>query len=286
LVFLHGLGATSRYWTCSRPRRPDAAYIDLFGFGGSPRPLVRYTLDRHLAMLRTVLSGQRVYVLVGHSLGAALALAYAARHPDDVDGLVLLGLPHDGSRRAAVRWLRQHPSGWITTNLAATAVACVATRRVLGPLLPQLLPNNPREIAEDLVAHNVLSSTTSLWDVLYGHDLAVDAAALPDHIVVHAVHGNQDTTAPITAVRTLAAARGWQFTELDGIGHHPWLDGPAACDRALADLATVNGRTDPRSSGRPTGDRPEGSPWPAGRHPPPAHDRELRTSLPLRGRPR
>lgn len=239
-VFLHGLGATSRYWTCTRPRRPDAAYIDLFGFGGSPRPLVRYTLDRHLAMLRTVLSGQRGYVLVGHSLGAALALAYAARHPDDVDGLVLLGLPHYGSRRAAVRWLRQHPSGWITTNLATTAVACVLTRRVLGPLLPRLLPNYPREIAEDLVAHNVLSSTTSLWEVLYGHDLAIDAAALPDHIVVHAVHGNQDTTAPITAVRTLAAARGWQFAELDGIDHHPWLHAPAACDQTLADLARAN----------------------------------------------
>lgn len=255
-VFLHGLGATNRYWTCTRPRRRDAAYVDLFGFGGSPRPLVRYTVDRHLAMLHAALSGQRGYVLVGHSLGAALALAYAARYPDDIDGLVLLSLPHYGSRRAAARWLRQHPSGWVTTNLAATAVACILTRRVLGRLLPRLLPGYPREIAEDLVEHNVVSSTTSLWAVLYDHDLAADAAALPDHIVVQAVHGTRDTTAPITAVRMLAATRGWQLAELDGIDHHPWLRAPAACDRALTAVATATGQR--RSNGHATADRDGG----------------------------
>jgi pimeloyl-ACP methyl ester carboxylesterase len=73
--------------------------------------------------------------------------------------------------------------------------------------------------------------------VLYGHDLAADVAALPDHVVVHAIHGTRDTTAPITTVRTLAATRGWQLAELDGIDHHPWLRAPTACDRALTAVA-------------------------------------------------
>lgn len=233
-VFLHGLGGTGRYWTCTRPARPDALYVDLYGFGDSPRPLLRYTPDRHLDALETTLAGQTGYVLVGHSLGAALALAYAAHHPDDVAALVLIGLPHYGSRRAASRWLRHRPTGWITTNLLATAAACVVTRRVLGRILPRLLRDYPREVAEDLVKHNVLSSTTSLWEVLYRQDLAAVAAAIPDHIPVHLIHGAADTTAPADGARSLAVGRpGWHVTVLPGVDHHPWLRAPAACEQVL-----------------------------------------------------
>jgi pimeloyl-ACP methyl ester carboxylesterase len=83
---------------------------------------------------------------VGHSLGAALALAYAARYPDDVDALVLVALPRYGGRAAAFRWLRSQPHRWLATNLLVTVTACVLTRRVLGPLLPRHLARYPREV--------------------------------------------------------------------------------------------------------------------------------------------
>lgn len=237
VVFLHGLGGTNRYWTCATPPLPDAAYVDLYGFGDSPRPLLRYTLERHLAALRTALVGRSGYVLVGHSLGAALALAYAARYPDDVEALLLLGLPHYGGRKAAYRWLRRHPAGWVTTNMLVTAAVCVFTRRVVGRLLPRLLPSYPRAVAEDLVKHNMLSSTTSLWEVLYRRDLTVDADALPDRIRVHCLHGAEDASAPHAGVHALADGRpGWRVTVLPGVDHHPWLRAPEVCVRALTEL--------------------------------------------------
>ena len=79
-------------------------------FGDSPKPWCRYTVDRHLDALDAALAGHRHMTLVGHSLGAVLAVAYAARHPAVVRRLVLLGLPYFGSQATAYRWFRHGPA--------------------------------------------------------------------------------------------------------------------------------------------------------------------------------
>lgn len=147
VVFLHGLGGTGRYWTATEgeallPR--GSTLVDLAGFGRSPRPLRRYTIETHLAALEPVLGSRAPLVLVGHSLGAALAVAYAARHPEQVKALVLLSLPSYGGKRGAVRWLRHGIRGWFLTTMALTALACIVTRRLLGPVLPILIRDVPR----------------------------------------------------------------------------------------------------------------------------------------------
>ncbi len=114
IVFLHGLGGTTRYWSSMLPKgrlEGRIVLVDLLGFGDSPRPWFRYTVERHLAALHEVLQQYGQIVLVGHSLGAALALIYAARYPETVKGLVLISLPNFGSRGHAYEWFRRTPSG-------------------------------------------------------------------------------------------------------------------------------------------------------------------------------
>lgn len=244
-VFLHGLGGTHRYWTAAEGERllpRESTVVDLLGFGKSPRPFMRYTPETHLSALEPALAPHAPFVLVGHSLGAALALAYTARHPDDVEALVLIGLPAYRGRRKAIRWLRQTFKGWFFTNMVVTAIVCVFTRRLLGPILPFVVRDVPREVARDLVEHNLMSSTTSLWNVLYRRDVRPDADALPEHLRVILIHGSNDTTAPIDEVRQLVAGRpGWQLVELDGVDHHPWLRHPETCAQLIVGAAV---RTD------------------------------------------
>jgi len=71
--------------------------IDLLGHGTSPIPddPAEYTRDRALEDIDEVLSEllgdiEAPAVLVGHSLGGYLALAYAATRPDNVGGVVVL----------------------------------------------------------------------------------------------------------------------------------------------------------------------------------------------------
>lgn len=242
-VFLHGLGGTGRYWTAADGGAllpSGSTLVDLFGFGRSPRPLTRYTLESHLAALESVLVGRAPFVLVGHSMGAALAAAYAARHPSDVEALVLISLPAFGSRGGAIRWLRHGLRGWFLTNMMLTALVCVVTRRLLGPVLPLVIRDVPPEVARDLVEHNVMSSTTSLWNVLYRRDVAADLDAVPDDLPVVFIHGTKDTTAPISPIRRLVKGlSSRQLIELVGVDHHPWLRRPAECVEAILAAAGV-----------------------------------------------
>lgn len=88
LVFLHGLGFDRHMW---RPvidelavldKRRRAVCLDLPGHGGSPRR-DDYGLDAvaELVNIAVLEAGLDSPVMVGHSIGAALATRYAARYP-------------------------------------------------------------------------------------------------------------------------------------------------------------------------------------------------------------
>jgi pimeloyl-ACP methyl ester carboxylesterase len=97
VVFLHSFGGDSSHWSSQldhlRHHRRALA-IDLRGHGKSARPKdLDYSVGAFVRDLEAVtreLKLQR-FVLVGHSLGASVANAYAARHPSQVVGLVLVG---------------------------------------------------------------------------------------------------------------------------------------------------------------------------------------------------
>lgn len=96
IVFLHGMGTSAATWERCMELLADRFTVvapDLLGHGSSPVPddPSEYTRDRTLVDLDDIiadLDGRPV--LVGHSLGGYLALAYAATRPDAVRGVVVL----------------------------------------------------------------------------------------------------------------------------------------------------------------------------------------------------
>ena len=98
----------SRYDTCIYDRRGYAASRDL-------RPLA-YGIGTHVDDLEALLAGRRA-ILVGHSYGGDVALAYAERRPELVDGVLAfeppmpwLDLWHgDGPRPGGPPWAAATP---------------------------------------------------------------------------------------------------------------------------------------------------------------------------------
>ena len=121
------------------------------GFGGSdPLPDAEVTmahLTDELSRVREHLGIDRM-VLLGHSMGAAVAMHYAAIHPEAVLGLIY----RDGV--ATPSWQRRHG----------------AVARLLTGALPDVAP----------VADMVAAATLDLPDLLIGHALATVRSLLPD----------------------------------------------------------------------------------------------------------
>ena len=99
LIFLHGLLEDSRMW---RHVTPGLTYgntvyeLDLMGFGLSEKPRDRtYDLDTYVAQLTAYIDDFHLenLILAGHDFGAAVAVTYALRNPDNVHKLILMSAP-------------------------------------------------------------------------------------------------------------------------------------------------------------------------------------------------
>ena len=100
VLFVHSFAGSAAHWEAQmahlRPTRRVVA-LDLRGHGQSDSPQTQsaYMVEamaRDIGAAADALGLQR-FVLVGHSLGGAVASAYAVAQPQRVAGLVLVGAP-------------------------------------------------------------------------------------------------------------------------------------------------------------------------------------------------
>lgn len=104
VVLIHSLAGNSTHWSkqlehLRRTRR--AVALDLRGHGRSEQPRNGdYTIAGMTGDVATVADslGLDKFVLVGHSMGGGVALAYAGAHPDRVAGLLLVDPIGDGKQ--------------------------------------------------------------------------------------------------------------------------------------------------------------------------------------------
>lgn len=101
IVFIHGLANSHAMWQ-NITAKIDTKHVrvlsmDLLGFGESPKPswLIYNTLTQARA-LRYTLRARQVFgpvIIVGHSLGALVAVQYASKYPTRVASLLLCSPP-------------------------------------------------------------------------------------------------------------------------------------------------------------------------------------------------
>jgi pimeloyl-ACP methyl ester carboxylesterase len=132
LVLLHGVASNLTRWSefvehTALGRRLDLLRVDLRGHGESltraPTGMERWSDD--LAAILDA-EGYRRAVLVGHSLGANLALHFASRHPARVAGLVLIDPVASQALHGRARWIGR------VAPLARPVIAVVRLLNRLG----------------------------------------------------------------------------------------------------------------------------------------------------------
>jgi pimeloyl-ACP methyl ester carboxylesterase len=243
-MYVHGLGASSRYWSVLADKAPAHAGVapDLLGFGRSPKPPnSTYDVAAHLERLLPIVPMNAV--VVGHSTGAILASAIARAAAGRVRALLLLGLPAFSDEATARREVgRLGTMARLTTsgNWAAQAM-CMAMcelRPFLIPIAPKLVRDVPAEVASDFLRHSWPSYSRTLRNVVLRHPAVSDLEQLRLRVVL--LHGKADRDAPIElveeAARTLRNAdRDVTLHVIEG-DHHLALRRPEIVAAHLGDL--------------------------------------------------
>lgn len=246
VMLVHGMASSSRYWGPNLgplAARYQVVAPDLLGFGQSPKPEhADYGPDEHAALLARVAEAAGVpLVVVGHSLGALLALHLAVRYPDLVRGAVFLAMPFfttEAEARAQLARASAMTGLQIRSPRAARIVCWLLCHA--RPLVAALMPALDREVgpdaARDAVLHTWRSASRTVDQVI----VQSRPAALLDRLAGERllfIHTNDDGTAPIANVA--AYLRGRPEIELvrlaDG-GHHPYLRQPEQTCIAIANF--------------------------------------------------
>lgn len=219
ILFLHSWIGSWRYWIPTM-QALSARYrtyaIDLWGFGDTSKRAARYTLDAQvdLALRFVDYLGVAKLALVGHGLGGAVALRFAAHHPQLVARLMTISTPLNGAsinpkfNSSSVPVLLD----WLVGKGAGSAEIVAEASKID----PSVIQASLREIANtDLSAG--LAQTT-----------------VPTLIV----HGEKDAAIaqPPTARLDNSARPNLHCMSFEDGQHFPMLDDPPKFNRLVADF--------------------------------------------------
>jgi len=236
IAFIHGAGMDHTVWALQTRwfahHGRNVLALDLPGHGrsaGKGLGSIAAMADCVLAALDA--AGARKASLVGHSMGALIALAAAARAPASVAALALLGVAplmpvHPDLLAGAARG--EHNAVDLMVTWAVGRQAQIGANEAPGLWLTaaamRLLERaDPAVLAADLAA----------CDAYRG---AAEAAAAADCPALLLLGGDDRMTPPGKAVEFARAFRNARSRVLRGVGHMMMLEDPAAVLAALKEV--------------------------------------------------
>lgn len=232
-VFLiHGYPLDHTIWQNLLPYLPADVHLilpDLRGHGASQTPAGVYSVSDMADDIAGLMDFLRIRtaVLVGHSLGGYVALAFAGKYSQKVRALGLVASRTNAdtpaqkvSRRDVIEEIKQKGIQPVAENMSKRLVADPAFSPQLESLI---LKMDPAGAIGALQAMAERDDTTSVL------------VKLNAPILVLA--GNADVLIPVETSRAMAGlSKTINYVELDGVGHMPMLESPARTADAINQL--------------------------------------------------
>jgi pimeloyl-ACP methyl ester carboxylesterase len=265
LVLIHGASGSARDFTFDLMDRLAADFrviaFDRPGMGWSdPHPDAPASPVAQAETLRAAAQslGVRRPILVGHSYGGAVAMAWAVGAPAPPAAIVLLAgathpWPGDLGLYYSVltSWAGQHMLIPLITAFGPRAQAVAVAEGIFEPQSPP--PGYTDHIGITLsMRRDTLRLNALQVGGLKPHVAAMSPRYAALEVPIEIVHGTRDTIVGISfhSERMVAEVPGARLTRLEGIGHMPHH---AATEAVLAAIARAATRAD---QARPTTEEP------------------------------
>lgn len=231
VVFVHSYAGSKAHWSAQLRhlrQRQRAVAFDARGHGESSPPAGNvYSSDALAADIAAVVDALRLdrFVLVGHSMGGAAAIAYAATHPQRVAGLVLVGAP-----------------GKVPPEQASKIVASLEAdyANVMEKYWDELLTGARPEVRAQLVRERETigrDASLAIIKALFADDPVVRLRRYSGPTLIVVTSGGDQPQDLQNLFPQLPRAK------IDGTSHWPHLDKPETFNRVLDDfLANVQSK--------------------------------------------
>lgn len=167
VVFLHGNGILADDWDLSildnAAQRWRCIAFDRPGHGYSEQPSGQYGAAEQAAILR---AGARALglerpIILGHSLGGIVALAWALNYPDEVGGVVFLsGYAYPTPRVDFIPFMG--PAIPVAGQVMSRTILQPVDRLLLGPLMRRVFEPNPVPPYYSQIPSDILLRPTQL----------------------------------------------------------------------------------------------------------------------------
>lgn len=225
-VFIHGWLGSWRYWWPTMQglsARHRSFAFDLWGFGDSSKATSMYSMRAYVEMLHQFIDKLGISTpvnLVGHALGAVVALNYTKLNPDAVSKLAAVSLPVNG--------------GNLHEQLASSAPDDFINK-VLGK------SNSFSEVDGEVRKTDQQAMNQSAQEVM-SNNYVSDLDGLPRPVLL--VFGDEDmvVTPPSGDYHHLQkASNNRLFISLDNCTHFPMLQETAKFNRLLLDFLAAQG---------------------------------------------
>lgn len=230
VILLHGLGSVKEIWAANIGAL-SAKYrvyaLDQVGFGHSDKPLLEYKIATFVDFLFGFMQSQNLSkaTLVGNSLGGWIALDFAARHPEMVDKLVLVG-------SAGLPWEKAPAADLNPASLADMRTLLESIfydkKMVTDQFVLQAFTNHARNNDGFTIQRTLAGFAQNQFE---------DAKLSSLHAPTLVVWGRQDELISVSQGEKLRdGIPGAKLVVFEQCGHVPQLEKPAEFNQALTDF--------------------------------------------------
>ncbi len=229
LIFVHGWVGSWRYWVPTMQSVSSAyrAYaLDLWGFGDTSKSNSRYTLQEQVNLLERFLEEMGIgkIALIGHGLGAIVALLYVRQFPHLVDRVMAIGYPM--RENALNKRLTTSPPEELEKWLLA------------GTPLSDMARLEARKTDAQAIVHSILNL----------QELDLKGLSREVNIPCLFVHGLNDPAIMVPNGNKIEAfAENFHLVIFENSGHYPMLSQPNKFNRLLNDFLALDSGESPRN---------------------------------------
>ena len=238
LVFIHGSGDSGRVWRLQIEHfgTQHAFALDLPGHGQRPDTLPTEVSVQAYAQATYDIVMQELHlqkpIIVGHSLGGAIALTMALEYGNELGGIILIGT---GARLRILPALLADAKNTLEqarTRLSHMAVAATTSPLVSQAVAQEQTPPGPNILYRDLAACDVFDIMKRLYEI-----------SIPTLILC----GTEDQLTPVKYSTYLHQhIQGSTLRVIPDAGHYVMREQPEAVNSAIDEwMQTLKGQGNP-----------------------------------------